>query len=46
MHILFKLPVAGVFEWEDSDGPQQDFFIEFKWEEDNDDYDDDNEYFY
>lgn len=39
MHILFKLPVAGVFEWENSYGPQQDFFVEFKWEENDDDND-------
>ena len=45
MHLLFvNLPVAGVFEWEDSDGPQQDFFVEFKWEEN--DNDDDEEYFF
>jgi hypothetical protein len=46
MHILFNLPVAGVFEWEDSDGPQQDFFVEFKWEEDDSDNDNDDEYFF
>ena len=44
MHILFKLPIAGVFEWEDSDGLQQDFFIKFTIDDD-DEYDDD-EYFF
>jgi hypothetical protein len=47
MHLLFvNLPVAGVFEWEDSDGPQQDFFVEFKWEDGDNDDDDDDEYFF
>ena len=31
MHILFNLPISGVFEWENNDGPQQDFFVEFKY---------------
>ena len=44
MHILFNLPISGVFEWENNDGPQQDFFVEFKWEEN--DNDDDEEYFF
>ena len=47
MHILFNLPISGVFEWENNDGPQQDFFVEFRFEDgdddDNDEYDD--EYF-
>ena len=47
MHILFNLPISGVFEWENNDGPQQDFFVEFRLEDgdddDNDEYDD--EYF-
>jgi hypothetical protein len=43
MHLLFvNLSIAGVFEWENSEGPQQDFFVEFKLEED----DNDDEYFY
>lgn len=45
MHMLFNLPISGVFEWENNDGPQQDFFVEFRFEDgdDNDEYDD--EYF-
>jgi hypothetical protein len=47
MHMLFNLPISGVFEWENNDGPQQDFFVEFRFEDgdddDNDKYDD--EYF-
>jgi len=27
MHMLFNLPISGVFEWENNDGPQQDFFV-------------------
>lgn len=43
MHMLFNLPISGVFEWENNDGPQQDFFVEFRLE-DGDDDDDNDEY--
>jgi len=43
MHRLFNLPISGVFEWENNDGPQQDFFVEIKNNESRDD--DDDEYY-
>lgn len=43
MHMLFKLPISGVFEWENNDGPQQDFFVEVRFGDGGDD-DNDNEY--
>ncbi len=48
IHMLFNnLPISGVFEWENNEGPQQDFFSEIKNSEsnDDDDYDDDDEFF-
>ena len=39
MHMMFNNgPISGVFEWEDGTDTYQDFFVEFK--NDNDDYDD------
>jgi hypothetical protein len=29
MHKLFNMPISGVFEWENNEGPQQDFFVFF-----------------